>query len=99
MPSDLYRARAREAGRCANCPAPSTTWQCRACQDRANARHTAWRRANVEHFRATQAKQRARRRKLKALAKAGRMSVESRVIEGRRVLIAVVPPGRRGARR
>lgn len=99
MPSDDYRNRARASGRCANCPAPSTTWLCRACQDRANARHTAWRRANAEHFRATQAKQRARRRKLRALAKAGRMSVESRVIEGRRVLIAVVPPGRRGGRR
>ena len=62
MSSTAYRDRRRAAGLCPDCGCGGG-W-CRACRDKANARHKRWRDANRDYFRATQAFRRAVRRKL-----------------------------------
>lgn len=62
MGSTAYRERRRAAGQCPDCGRAGGT--CRACRDKANARHKRWRDANRDHFRAAQAFCRAVRRKL-----------------------------------
>ena len=91
--STAFRRRRVAAGLCPDCGAEGG-W-CRACRDVANARHKRWRDANRDHFRAAQGKQRKRRRRLRALEKAGRVTVELRRVGGRDVLAAIVAPRRK----
>jgi len=65
MGSTAYRDRRRSAGLCPDCGAEGG--RCRACRDKANARHKRWRDANPERFRLAQSFQRAARRQLRRM--------------------------------
>lgn len=93
MGSTAYRIRRRAAGLCPDCGALGG--RCQPCRDKANARHKLWRDANRDHFAMAQAKQRKRRRRLRALERSGKVTVEVRQVNGRNVLAAIVPSRRR----